>query len=161
VQHGAAATAIFAVSSCSGLPAGWLYGLRRWRTEPRARLAVATAWSALGSLPLLAVGSPLGLGVVVALTGGAVPPVLALFSVLTASTVHRTVLTQAFSWLGSGGAAGSAGSVALCGRVVETAGVRGGFAVAAAATTMALLAAAGLRGTLRARRRRPPPTPVP
>lgn len=162
VEHGVAATAIFAVSSCSGLLAGWLYGLRRWRAAPRAQLAVVTAWLALGSLLLLTVGSPLGLGVVVALTGGAVPPVLVLFSVLTESTVHRSVLTQAFTWLNSGSAAGSAGAAALCGWVVDAAGARGGFVVAAAATTsMALVAAAGLRGTLRGRRRQPSPAGSP
>ncbi|GAA3809362.1 hypothetical protein GCM10022403_049220 [Streptomyces coacervatus] len=37
VEHGApgAAAPIFAVSNCSGLLAGWLYGLRRWRVAPR------------------------------------------------------------------------------------------------------------------------------
>jgi hypothetical protein len=162
VRHGAAATAIFAGSSCGGLLAGWLYGLRRWRAAPRAQLAVVTAWLALGGLLLLTVGSPLGIGIVVALTGGAVPPMLVLFSVLTESTVHRSVLTQAFSWLNSGSAAGSAGAAALCGRVVDAAGARGGFVVAAAATTsMALVAAAGLRGTPRERKREPSPALLP
>ncbi|GAA3809351.1 hypothetical protein GCM10022403_049210 [Streptomyces coacervatus] len=65
----------------------------------------------LGTLLLLTVGSPLGLGLVVVLTGATIPPLLTLCSVLTASTVHQAVLTQAFSWLGSAGAAGSAAAV--------------------------------------------------
>ena len=60
VEHGAAASAavLFMVSSCAGLLAGWLYGLRRWRTAPRVQLAVAATWLALGCLPLLVAGSP-------------------------------------------------------------------------------------------------------
>lgn len=37
VEHGALGTAVpvFAVCNCSGLLAGWLYGMRRWRATPR------------------------------------------------------------------------------------------------------------------------------
>ncbi|MEV5474819.1 hypothetical protein AB0L66_21015 [Streptomyces sp. NPDC052207] len=44
VEHGqpGAAAPIFAVSSGSGLPAGWLYGLRRWRAAPAVHLLIAT-----------------------------------------------------------------------------------------------------------------------
>ena len=64
VEHGAAGTAaaLFTVSSCASLLAGWLYGLRRWRTAPRVQLAMAAAGLAVGCLPLLAAGSPLELG---------------------------------------------------------------------------------------------------
>ena len=74
--------------------------------------------------------------------------------------MHRAVLTQAFSWLNSAGAAGVAGAAALCGWAVDAFGSRGGFAVATtAAAVMAVLAAAGLR---RAPRLRPgPSTPYP
>ena len=47
VEHGAAgaAAALFTVSSCASLLAGWLYGLRQWRTVPRIQLAVvAGGW---------------------------------------------------------------------------------------------------------------------
>jgi hypothetical protein len=148
VEHNAAAAAapIFAVSSCGGLLAGWLYGLRRWHTAPRIQLAVATAGLALGSLLLLAAGSPPALGSAIVLTGAAVPPILVLLSVLAETAVHRAVLTQAFSWLNSASAAGSAGAAAVSGRAVDAFGAHGGFAIAAAATTaMAVLAVAGLR----------------
>ncbi|MEU3978738.1 MFS transporter [Streptomyces sp. NPDC026672] len=148
VEHGApdAAAPVLAVSNCSGLLAGWLYGLRRWRTRAPAQLTVATGVLALGTLLLLTVGSPFGLALVVVVTGAAVPPLLALFSVLTESTVHRTVLTQAFSWLGSASAAGSAASAAVSGWAIDALGPRGGFAVAAAAAgAMALQSLAGPR----------------
>ncbi|MEV2268819.1 hypothetical protein [Nonomuraea africana] len=148
VESGAAGAAapLFAVSSCGSLLAGWLYGMRRWRAAPRTQLAVVTAGSALGSLTLLAAGSPMELGFVLALTGLAIPPILVLCSLLAEAAVHRAVLTQAFTWLNSASAAGSAGAAALSGRAVDAFGAHGGFAVAvAAAAAMAVLAAAGTR----------------
>ncbi|MFF7334776.1 MFS transporter [Streptomyces sp. NPDC008150] len=148
VEHGAAGTAapVFAVSGVSGLLAGWLYGLRRWRTAPASQLLPVTALLTLGTLLLLAVRSPLQLGLVVVLTGAAIPPLLVLFPVLTESTVHRTVLTQAFSWLGSASAAGSAAAAAASGSAVDSLGSRGGFAItAAAAGAMTLQSLFGVR----------------
>ncbi|MGW1007546.1 MFS transporter [Streptomyces sp. NPDC002520] len=148
VEHGApsAAVPVFAVSNCSGLLAGWLYGLRRWRATPPVQLLAATGALMLGTLLLLTVGSPFGLGLAVVLTGATIPPLLVLFSVLTESAVHQTVLTQAFSWLGSAGAAGSAAAVAVSGRAIDSLGPRGGFAVtAAAAAAMTLQSLVGLR----------------
>ena len=147
VEHGAAGTAaaLFTVSSCASLLAGWLYGLRRWQTAPRVQLAVAAAGLAVACLPLLAAGSPVELGFAVALTGLAVPLNLVLCSVLAEAAVHRAVLTQAFVWLNSASAAGSAGAAAVAGWAVNTFGARAGFTVAAMATAvMAVLAVAGL-----------------
>jgi hypothetical protein len=148
VEHGAAGTAaaLFTVSSCASLVAGWLYGLRRWRTAPRVQLAAAAAGLAVGCLPLFVASSLLEVGFGVALTGLAIPLILVLSSVLAEAAVHRAVLTQAFVWLNSASAAGSAGAAAVAGWTVETVGAHGGFAVAAMATgVMAVLAAAGLR----------------
>ena len=148
VTRGAAgmAAALFTVSSCASLLAGWLYGLRRWRPAPRTQLAVAAAGLAIGCLPLLAAGSLVELGFGVALTGLAVPLILVPCSVLAAATVDRAVLTQAFVWLNSASAAGSAGAAAVAGWAVGASGAHGGFVVAATATgVLALLAGAGLR----------------
>jgi hypothetical protein len=148
VEHGAASTAapLYAVSNCASLLAGWLYGLRRWRAAPQLQLALAAAGLALSCLPLLAADSPLGLGLALAATGLAIPPILVLSSVLTEAAVHRAALTQAFTWLNSASAAGSAGAAAISGRAVDASGAHGGFAIAAAATSaMAVLAAANAR----------------
>ncbi|MFR0357257.1 MFS transporter [Streptomyces sediminimaris] len=160
VDHGApgAAAPVFAVSNCGGLLAGWLYGLRRWRAAPAAQLPAASGVLLFGTLLLFTAGSPCGLGMVVFLTGAAIPPLLTLFNVLTESSVHPSVLTQAFSWLGSAGAAGSAAAAALSGWAIDSRGPHGGFALgagAAAATT--LLSLAGLR-LLRVPKRRPAAT---
>ncbi|MFI5976096.1 MFS transporter [Streptomyces sp. NPDC051452] len=148
VEHGApgAAAPLFAVSSGSGLLAGWLYGLRRWRVTPPVQLLAATGALTLGTVLLLMVGSPLGLGLVMVLTGATIPLLLVLFPVLTESTVHQSVLTQAFSWLGSAGAAGSAAAATVSGWAIDSLGPRGGFAVTAtAAAAMTLQSLAGLR----------------
>jgi hypothetical protein len=148
VEHGAAgmAAALFTVSSCASLLAGWLYGLRRWRPAPHVQLAAVAAGLAIGCLPLLVAASPLELGFGVALTGLTIPLNLVLCSVLAAAAVDRAVLTQAFVWLNSASAAGSAGAAAAAGWAVGTFGAHGGFAVAAVATgVMAMLAVTGLR----------------
>jgi hypothetical protein len=148
VDHGAAGTAaaLFAISSCASLLAGWLYGLRQWCAAPRVQLAVAATGLAIGCLSLLVAGSPFGLGFGVALTGLAISPILVLCSVLAEAGVRRAVLTQAFVWLNSASAAGSAGAAAMAGWAVDTFGAHGGFAVAATASgVMAVLAVAGLR----------------
>ncbi|WP_458247020.1 hypothetical protein [Streptomyces sp. MAI_2237] len=98
-----------------------------------------------GTLVLLAVGSPWGLGRVVVLTGATIPPLLVLFSVLTELPVQRAVLTQAFSWLGSASAAGSAVAEAVCGWSIDSLGARGGLTLtAAAAAAMTFQSLAGL-----------------
>src|SRR5215469_13139363 len=148
VERGAAGTAavLFTVSSCAALVAGWLYGLRHWRAVPRVQLAIAAGGLAIGCLPLLLARSPIELGFGVALTGLAIPPILVLCSLLAEASVHRSVLTQAFAWLNSASAAGSASAAAAAGWAVDTFGAHGGLAVGAiAAGVMAVLALAGLR----------------
>ncbi|MCU1687407.1 MAG: transporter [Amycolatopsis sp.] len=152
VEHGAAGTAaaLFTVSSCASLLAGWIYGHRQWRTAPRVQLAVAATGLAIGCLPFLVAGSPVELGFDVALTGLAIPLILVLCSVLAEAAVHRAVLTQAFAWLSSASAAGSAGAATAAGWAVGTFGAHGGFEVAAMSTSaMAVLALAGLRALRR------------
>lgn len=152
VNSGQAGTAapLYAVSSCTGLLAGWWYGRRQWRASSDVQLAVATSGLATGCLLLLTADSPLTLGIALAATGLAVPPILTLCSVLAERAVHRTVITQAFTWLNSASAAGAAGAAGISGRIVDTHGSHGGFAIAiTAATTMTVLAA----GLVRTRRR--------
>ena len=148
LEHGSAviAAVLFTISSCASLLAGWLYGLRHWRTVLRVQLAVAAGGLAIGCLPLLLARSPFELGFGLALTGLAIPLILILCSLLAEASVHPAVLTQAFAWLNSASAAGSAGAAAAAGWAVDTFGTHGGLTVAAiAAGAMAVLALAGLR----------------
>jgi hypothetical protein len=82
----------------------------------------------------------------VLLTAVAVPVVLVLGSVLADAVVDRGVLTEAFAWLGSASAAGSAVAATVAGLAVDGNGARGGLLVAVvAAGTVAALSLAGTR----------------
>ncbi|WP_406101586.1 MFS transporter [Streptomyces sp. NBC_01003] len=154
VEHDAPGRAalLYAVSNCTGLLSGWLYGLRPRRTPPQNQLVHATAWLAVSCLPLLVADTPLGLGAALAATGLAVQPILVLSPVLAQATAHRAVLTQAFTWLNSASAAGSAGAAAVSGRLIDSHGSHAGFALAAAAATAMALLAAPRTGARRTRR---------
>ena len=142
-----AAAPLFAVSSIFGLLGGWLYGLRRCHRAPRVQLARVTSGLAVAcALLLLTANSPSRLGLGLAVTGLAVPPILVLYSVLTESEVERSVLTQAFTWLNSASAAGSAAAAAIAGWAVDSSGAYAGFAiVTSAAALMAVVAVIGSR----------------
>lgn len=160
VEHGAAdaAAPLYMVSNCAGLLAGWLYGLRRWRAAPQVQLALVAAGFTLACLPLLVADTFPGLGLALAVTGLAVPPILVLSSVLAAASVHRAALTQAFTWLNSASAAGSAAAAALSGRAVDAYGAHGGFAIAAAAASaLAVLTAPHARAAWSRRTGSEPP----
>ncbi|MFJ4620723.1 MFS transporter [Streptomyces sp. NPDC088812] len=141
-----AAAPLYTASNCTNLVGGWAYGAWRRSGSPRRRQAAAAACLTVASLPLTYLDAPLAVGATLALTGLAVPVLLILASVLTESSTPRAVLTQAFTWVNSASAAGSAGAAAVAGRVVDASGAHGGFGVAAgAAAAMTVLALGGLR----------------
>ncbi|MDG6103662.1 MFS transporter [Dactylosporangium aurantiacum] len=150
------AAVLFAASNGTGLLAVVLYGLRPWRPHPRRQLAAAGALLGVGSLPLLAAAHLPAVTAGVLLTALAVPVVLVLGAVLADAVVTRGVLTEAFAWLGSASAAGSALAATVAGLAVDSRGAGGGLLVAvAAACATAACTLAGLRAL------RPPPGPVP
>jgi predicted MFS family arabinose efflux permease len=68
----------------------------------------------------------------------ALAPIQVLSSVLVESEVESVVLTQAFTWLNSGSAAGIAMGAAVAGRAVDAHGPQLGFGLAVVATLVAL-----------------------
>lgn len=143
-EHSSAGWAgtLYGVSSITGLLGGWLFGLRTWRATPPTQLLAATAALTLAAVLFTAAGSLVGVAVALAMAGFTVPPILVLASVLTERQVDRAVLTQAFTWLNSASAAGSATAAAIAGLIIDSFHARGGFGLAAAAAlTMTLLAA--------------------
>ncbi|MFI0236228.1 MFS transporter [Streptomyces sp. NPDC016845] len=143
---------LYAVSNCSNLAGGWAYGVRHWNAPPERQRALAAAGLALACLPLTVVDGPWMVAACLALTGLAVPVLLVVFSVLAENAVDRAVLTQAFTWLGSASAAGTAGAAALAGRAVDGAGPHAGFAVGAVAALGMVVLASGVRAGGRAGR---------
>jgi hypothetical protein len=157
VAQGATALAgpIYSVMSAASLAAGLLYGMREWRAPATHHLVAALGGLAAGSVPLLFVSSPAPLAIALIAPGLALAPALILSSVLTQATVERGALTQAFTWLTSTSAAGSAAANATAGIVLERNGGAWGFAVAIAGATTAALAGA----TLLRHAHRPEPSP--
>lgn len=129
---------LYSITSLVGLLAGIAYGARRWRTAPRTQLVVVLAVLVVTCLPLLAVRTPLALGLALALPGLAIAPFQTLSAVVAEDEVDPAVLTQAFTWLNSGSAAGIALGAAITGRIVDALEPRSGFAVALLATALAL-----------------------
>ncbi len=149
------AAGLFAASNGAGLLALLVYGQRHWPTPPRLQLAATASALGLGSLPFLAPTAPAAVVAGVLLTAVAVPIVLVLGSVLADAVVDRRVLTEAFAWLGSASAAGSAVAATVAGVAIDETGARGGLLVATvAACATAALALTGVRA-LR------PPDPAP
>jgi MFS family permease len=132
---------LYSVTSLVAMAAGLLYGARRWRTPATTQFVAALGLLCLTCLPLLAVQSLAMLALALALPGLALAPYMVLSSVLAESRVEATVLTQAFTWLNSGSAAGIAVGAALTGRVVDTHDPHWGFVVAIAATFVAVICA--------------------
>ncbi|MGD0609404.1 MAG: MFS transporter [Streptosporangiaceae bacterium] len=135
ISHGVpgAAAPIIAASGLSGLLSGWLYGRRRHPAPARRQLVIATAYLTSTALLLPLAPSAIWLGAAVAVTGAAVPPTLALLTVLTEKAVHPAVLTQAFTWNNSASAAGSALAASLAGRAADAWGASAALAQAPAA----------------------------
>lgn len=143
VGHDAAGLAgpLYSVTSLVSLLAGLAYGARRWRMSPARQLVLTCALLTMSCLPLLLVRGPGTLAVALALPGVLLAPYLVLVSVLAESWVPDGVITQAFTWLGSGSAAGIAAGAAVSGRVVNGNDPRWGFALAIGATLLVLCCA--------------------
>jgi len=148
IDQGAAGLAgpLYSVTSLIGMLAGLAFGVRRWRMPASTQFVIALAALCLSCLPLLAARDMTGLAVALALPGLALAPCLILTSVLTEQRVGPAVLTQAFTWLGSGSAGGIAIAGTLTGRVVDGHGARWGFALAVLATAIACAVALAGRG---------------
>ncbi|MGW6199833.1 MFS transporter [Kribbella sp. NPDC055110] len=128
---------LYSITSLVSLFASLLYGARRWRIAPETQFVIAFVWLAVSCLPLMAVDSPLTAAFALALPGLAIAPFQTLSAVLTESAVDSAVLTQAFTWVNSGGAAGMALGSAFAGWIVDGHSPQYGFAVALGAALMA------------------------
>jgi MFS family permease len=128
---------LYSITSLISLAAGIAYGARRWRMPARTQFVAAMSILFVTTLPLLAADTPLALALALALPGLALAPIQVLSSVLAESEVEPAVLTQAFTWLNSGSAAGIAMGAAVAGRAVDVHGPQLGFGLAIAATLVA------------------------
>ncbi len=119
---------------------GVVFGLLSPRRSPAAQLLlVASALSVVG-LVLTTDTNVVVLGAAVAASELLIPPTLALYGVLAEALLARRVLTQAFSWMNSASAAGSAVAVPVAGSIADAHGGGAAFVlvVVASLTIVAL-----------------------
>jgi len=128
---------LYSITSLVSLFAGIAYGARRWRTAPPTQFVVVLVALTLSCVPLMAVNSAFTAALALALPGLAIAPFQTLSAVLAESSVNSAVLTQAFTWLNSGSAAGIALGAAFAGQVVDTHSPQYGFVVALLAASVA------------------------
>jgi MFS family permease len=136
---------LYSITSLVSLFAGLVYGARRWRTAPETQFVIAFIWLTVSCLPLIVAHTPLTAAVALALPGLAIAPFQTLSAVLAESTVDPAILTEAFTWLNSGGAAGIALGSAFAGWVVDGHSAQYGFVVALAAAVTATMMAVTVR----------------
>lgn len=128
---------LYSVTSLVSIVVGLVYGARSWRMPVSTQLVLALGSLGLLSLPLLVADGPGTLAIALAFPGAALAPYMVLSAVIAESRVEPAVLTQAFTWLNSGSAAGIAAGASIAGRVVDQHGPHSGFALAVLATVAA------------------------
>jgi hypothetical protein len=138
-----AVTASVAAATAGPLLALWgagslLGGLVAARAGGGARtgagLALVLAALAAGHLALAAMaGSPIALGAGLAVAGAAIAPAYATVYAMVERAAPAATLTEAFAWLATAAAVGSALGAAAAGAVAEAAGPAAAFGLAGAA----------------------------
>jgi predicted MFS family arabinose efflux permease len=126
---------LLAAQALGALVGGLLYA--RWPGEQRRRLPVIAAALTVGYVPLLltpGIGATAGL---MTLSGVALPPLLTAVFVVVDGLAPAGTATEAFAWVATGFAVGSAGGSALDGMLVDGFGVRAGFVLAPVAAALA------------------------
>ena len=145
-------TAIAGGSATGGL----LYGARHWRWLPGRQLPVLLGAFALAlaGLPLLLSADELRLGALLPLlfvAGLPIAPSLIVQQNLVDDRAHPSRAGEAQAWLSSAATTGAAAGTALCGVLLDVAGLPWAFAAAAiAAGCSAVIAAGTLLGRSRA-----------
>jgi MFS family permease len=139
---------LYGIFAAGNMLSGIVYGALSWRSAPQRRLLTAYALLTLTTAPLWAVDAVPLLAVLGLLAGLGIAPSLITGFTLVERLVPAGMRTEAFTWLAGAVALGQAGAAALAGRLTDGFGVSAGFAVPLAATALALVTVAVLRGRL-------------
>jgi predicted MFS family arabinose efflux permease len=134
---------LLAAQAVGALTGGLLY--TRAAPGGRGRLPLLAAVFAVGYLPLLWAPGPLVMAGLMALSGLALPPLLTAVFLTTDRLTPPGAAAEAFAWIFTAFAVGSATGAALSGPLVAAGGLRAGFLlapVAAAAGWAAMFAVA-------------------
>lgn len=127
------------------LLAGVVAGSLTWRRGPAVRFRIGAVVLALSLVPLPFVGSPILLGVLLALSGVAIAPTLIASVTVTQTAVPATRITEALGWTSTGIATGVATGAAALGPVIDRVGATGGFVGLVVAGGLLVVAVAFVR----------------
>jgi MFS family permease len=132
--------------SFGSLVAGAVTGAIIWRASPARRFRVGATMLALSLLPLPFVSHPVGLALLLILSGLAIAPTLIASIAVIQSAVAQSRLTEALAWNSTGMVAGVAVGAAAVGYVIDSSGAQAGFVAVATAGLLLTLSALFVRG---------------
>jgi MFS family permease len=119
--------------SFGSLVAGAVTGAIIWRASPARRFRIGAFMLALSLLPLPFVDHPLGVALLLILSGLAIAPTLIASVGVIQGAVEQSRLTEAFAWNSTGLVAGVAVGAAAVGFVIDSSGAQAGFLAVAIA----------------------------
>jgi MFS family permease len=132
--------------SFGSLIAGAVTGAIIWHASPAKRFRVGASLLALSLLPLPFVDQPLGLALLLILSGMTIAPTLIASIGVIQSVVDQSRLTEALAWNSTGMVAGVAVGAAAVGYLIDSSGAQAGFVVVAIAGLLLTLSALLVRG---------------
>jgi predicted MFS family arabinose efflux permease len=113
--------------SFGSLVAGAFTGAIIWRASPARRFRVGATLLALSLLPLPFVDQPLGVALLLILSGMTIAPTLIASVGVIQSSVDQSRLTEALAWNSTGMVAGVAVGAAAVGYLIDSSGGQAGF----------------------------------
>ncbi|WFB07013.1 MFS transporter [Streptomyces sp. LX-29] len=135
--HKAAASLVLAVYATGSCLAGVVFGLLHLKGSASRRWLLGMCAMAVSMIPLQLVGSLPLLAVALFVAGLAIAPTMVTTMALIGQHVPRANLTEGMTWVSTGLAVGIAIGSSAAGVVVDEAGARAGYLVAAAAGALA------------------------
>ena len=132
--------------SFGSLIAGAVTGAIIWHASPAKRFRVGASLLALSLLPLPFVDQPLGVALLLILSGMAIAPTLIASVGVIQSAVDQGRLTEALAWNSTGMVAGVAVGAAAVGYLIDSSGAQAGFVAVAIAGLLLTLSALFVRG---------------
>jgi predicted MFS family arabinose efflux permease len=132
--------------SFGSLVAGAVTGAITWRVSPARRFRVGASLLALSLLPLPFISHPVGVALLLIVSGMAIAPTLIASVAVTQSAVDQSRLTEALAWSSTGLAAGLAGGAAVVGQVIDGSGAQAAFVAVGIAGLLLALSAIFVRG---------------
>src|SRR5215217_6527948 len=132
--------------SFGSLLAGAITGAITWHASPARRFRVGATLLALSLLPLPFITHPVGVAMLLILSGLAIAPTLIASVGVTQSAVDQSRLTEALAWSSTGLAGGVAIGAAAVGHVIDSWDAQAGFVAVAIAGLLLALSALFVRG---------------